>query len=181
MAVSLKMSAARRYILHSGSREVPNLCANKMVAIRPMDSWSTESSSAAVGEAEASPTPTPVLSVSNCVRRSDAGEEFWREWDAESINILARSLMLRPAVRVAAECVLNAEYNLIGTLKHKRDIGCTVPSSTAREARRPAIDDEKAWRESYGRSSGLNLLSHGTEYTNIDLISAGTLLAIRVY
>lgn len=66
MAVSLKTSAARRYILHSGSRDVPSLCANRIVAIRPMDSCRTESNNAAVGEAEASPTPTPVPQVSDC-------------------------------------------------------------------------------------------------------------------
>ena len=59
MAVSLSTSAANRYILHSGSSAVPNLWAKRMVAIRPMDSCRTESSSAAVGEALESPTPTP--------------------------------------------------------------------------------------------------------------------------
>jgi len=59
IAVSLKMSAAKRYILHSGSREVPSLWANNIVAMRPADSWRTERSRAAVGEADASPTPTP--------------------------------------------------------------------------------------------------------------------------
>lgn len=60
MALSLNMSAARRYILHSGSRDVPSLWANRIVTIRPMDSCSTLSKRAAVGEAFASPTPTPV-------------------------------------------------------------------------------------------------------------------------
>lgn len=69
IAVSLNMSAASLYILHSGSSDVPSLCANAIVAIRPMLSWSTESSSAAVGEAEASPTPTPVRSS----QRSETG------------------------------------------------------------------------------------------------------------
>ena len=59
MAASLNTSAANRYILHSGSRDVPSLWANRMVAIRPADSWITESRRAAVGDAEASPTPTP--------------------------------------------------------------------------------------------------------------------------
>jgi hypothetical protein len=59
MAESLNMSAARRYILHSGSSAVPSLCAKRIVAILPIDSCSTESSSAAVGDAVASPTPTP--------------------------------------------------------------------------------------------------------------------------
>lgn len=59
MAVSLKMSAASRYILHSGSSAVPSLWAKSIVAMRPMDSCSTDKSSAAVGEAFASPTPTP--------------------------------------------------------------------------------------------------------------------------
>jgi hypothetical protein len=61
MAVSLKMSAANRYILHSGSNDVPSLCANSIVAIRPMLSCKTLRSNAAVGLAEASPTPTPVF------------------------------------------------------------------------------------------------------------------------
>lgn len=37
-AKSFRMSARRRYILHSGSRDVPNLQANAIVAIRPADS-----------------------------------------------------------------------------------------------------------------------------------------------
>jgi hypothetical protein len=60
MAVSLKMSAERRYILHSGSKAVPSRCAKRMVAMRPVDSWRTVSRSAVVGEAVLSPTPTPV-------------------------------------------------------------------------------------------------------------------------
>jgi hypothetical protein len=36
IAASLKMSAARRYILHSGSSDVPSLWANRMVAILPI-------------------------------------------------------------------------------------------------------------------------------------------------
>jgi hypothetical protein len=59
MAVSLKTSAAKRYILHSGSSAVPSLWAKRIVAIRPIDSCSTERSSAEVGEAVESPTPTP--------------------------------------------------------------------------------------------------------------------------
>ena len=61
IAVSLNTSAASRYILHSGSREVPSLCANRMVAMRPILSCKTERRSAAVGEADASPTPTPIV------------------------------------------------------------------------------------------------------------------------
>lgn len=61
MAVSLKMSAASLYILHSGSRDVPNLCAKRMVAIRPIDSCTIDSRRAAVGDADASPTPTPIV------------------------------------------------------------------------------------------------------------------------
>lgn len=61
IAVSLRISAASLYILHSGSSDVPSLCAKRMVAILPMDSCSTESSSAAVGDALASPTPTPIV------------------------------------------------------------------------------------------------------------------------
>lgn len=44
--------------MHSGSRDVPNLQANAMVAIRPADSWMMERMRAAVGEADESPTPT---------------------------------------------------------------------------------------------------------------------------
>lgn len=36
IAVSLKMSAAKRYILHSGSKAVPSLWANRIVAILPV-------------------------------------------------------------------------------------------------------------------------------------------------
>ena len=60
MAVSLKTSAASLYLLHSGSSDVPNLCAKRIVAILPMLSCSTDKRSAAVSEADASPTPTPV-------------------------------------------------------------------------------------------------------------------------
>jgi len=58
--MSLNTSARRRYILHSGSSAVPSLWANKIVAIRPVESWRMESRIAAVGEALALPTPTPV-------------------------------------------------------------------------------------------------------------------------
>jgi hypothetical protein len=87
--------------------------------------------------------------------------------------------MLHPAVRMTLECMFNAEYNLIGTLITSEILD--VPSSTAREARRPAIEDEKAWRESCARSSGLNLFPQCIERTNVDLISASTSSAIRVY
>jgi hypothetical protein len=60
----LNTSADSLYILHSGSRDVPSLCANRIVAIRPMLSWRTERRSAAVGEAWESPTPIPCKLVS---------------------------------------------------------------------------------------------------------------------
>lgn len=59
IALSLNISAASLYILHSGSSEVPSLCANRIVATLPILSCNTESKIAAVGDAEASPTPTP--------------------------------------------------------------------------------------------------------------------------
>jgi hypothetical protein len=59
MAASLKISAASRYILHSGSNDVPSLWANKIVATRPALSWRTVRRIAAVVDAEASPTPMP--------------------------------------------------------------------------------------------------------------------------
>ena len=62
IAASLKMSAASRYILHSGSSAVPSRCAKRMVAIRPMLSWSTVKISADVAEASESPTPIPETS-----------------------------------------------------------------------------------------------------------------------
>ena len=65
IAVSLKTSAANRYILHSGSRDVPSLCAKRIVAIRPMLSCRTFRSRAAVGDADASPTPTPTYLISS--------------------------------------------------------------------------------------------------------------------
>jgi len=61
MAASLNMSAASRYILHSGSSDVPSLWAKRIVAIRPILSWRTVSRSAAVGEACESPTPIPTV------------------------------------------------------------------------------------------------------------------------
>lgn len=59
IALSLNISAESLYILHSGSSEVPSLCANRIVATLPILSCNTESKIAAVGDAEASPTPTP--------------------------------------------------------------------------------------------------------------------------
>lgn len=59
IALSLNISAASLYILHSGSSELPSLCANRIVATLPILSCNTESKIAAVGDAEASPTPTP--------------------------------------------------------------------------------------------------------------------------
>ena len=79
-AKSFRMSASKRYILHSGSRDVPNLQANMIVAMRPADSWMMERISAAVGEAEESPTPTlhstareerrPAMELENACRES---------------------------------------------------------------------------------------------------------------
>jgi len=63
IAASFRKSAKRRYILHSGSSDVPSLCAKTIVATLPMLSWTIESSTAAVAEADASPTPTPVKGV----------------------------------------------------------------------------------------------------------------------
>lgn len=60
MPESFKISAVRRYILHSGSSAVPKRSAKAIVAMRPTDSWRTERSSAAVGVAFESPTPTPL-------------------------------------------------------------------------------------------------------------------------
>jgi hypothetical protein len=79
-AKSFKMSASKRYILHSGSRDVPNLQANRIVATRPADSWMIDKINAAVGEAEESPTPTldstarddrsPAMELENACRES---------------------------------------------------------------------------------------------------------------
>jgi hypothetical protein len=63
IAESLNMSAANRYILHSGSSDVPSLWAKRIVAIRPILSWRTERRSAAVGEACESPTPMPIYKL----------------------------------------------------------------------------------------------------------------------
>jgi hypothetical protein len=57
--------------LHSGSSAVPSLCANRIVAIRPMLSCSTFNSRAAVGLADASPTPTPGACVSGMEVRAE--------------------------------------------------------------------------------------------------------------
>jgi len=51
IAASLNMSAAKRYILHSGSSAVPSLWAKRIVAIRPILSCNTDSNNAAVGDA----------------------------------------------------------------------------------------------------------------------------------
>jgi hypothetical protein len=93
MAASLKMSAAKRQRLHSGSRERPRRDAKRIVPMRPMESWRTERRRAVVGEAVASPTPTPV--------RWLIGLGIGRGWEG-------------------------------------------VPSRTARDARRPAIELENA-------------------------------------
>ena len=59
IARSLKISAAKRYILHSGSRAVPTRWAKRIVAIRPDVSCKMCRRRAEVGEALALPTPTP--------------------------------------------------------------------------------------------------------------------------
>ena len=59
IAVSLKISASRRYILHSGSNAVPSRCAKSIVASRPVESCSIVRRRACVGEAVGLPTPTP--------------------------------------------------------------------------------------------------------------------------
>src|SRR5947209_8896434 len=51
MAISLKMSAASLYILHSASILLLRQCAKRIVAILPTDSCSTLRSMAAVAEA----------------------------------------------------------------------------------------------------------------------------------
>lgn len=62
IAVSLKISAESRYILHSGSRAVPRRWANRIVAKRPKVDWSMDRKIALVEEAFASPTPMPKYS-----------------------------------------------------------------------------------------------------------------------
>lgn len=59
IAASLKISAIRRYFLHSGSRALPSRWAKRIVAIRPADSWRTFRITAPVAEAVESPTPRP--------------------------------------------------------------------------------------------------------------------------
>lgn len=58
MAESLRISARNRYILHSGSSDVPSRAAKRIVAKRPSDDCSTESRIAVVGEEDDEPTPT---------------------------------------------------------------------------------------------------------------------------
>jgi hypothetical protein len=100
MAVSLKISAARRYILHSGSRAVPSRCAKRMVPRRPVDSWRTESSSAVVGDAVESPTPTPVV----CIRSGNKGVLYqrllWAIGQVPENSDIGRQdlLMIRPSM-----------------------------------------------------------------------------------
>jgi len=74
IAASLNTSAASLYILHSGSRDVPSLWANRIVAIRPILSWRTERRSAAVGEAWESPTPIPYEVVSIWTTKDSLGK-----------------------------------------------------------------------------------------------------------
>ena len=93
--MSLKTSAASLYILHSGSSEVPSLCAKRIVAILPVLSWSTERRSAAVGEADASPTPTPARLISQ-VRLSFLGKK-----EIPSRTALEDS---RPAIELENAC-----------------------------------------------------------------------------
>jgi hypothetical protein len=53
--------------------------------------------------------------------------------------------------------------------------GIDIPSSTAREESMPAIEEEKAWRESYHRSVSTLLVDggarwHKTANTHVDLV-----------
>ena len=49
--------------------------------------------------------------------------------------------------------------------------GCQLPSSTAREERRPAIELEKAWRESWhGISAYCSIGSNRKDLSYVDLI-----------
>ena len=63
-APSFSTSARNRYRLHSGSMACPNRCAKRIVASRPVDSWSTVRSTAAVAVEVESPTPKPGERVS---------------------------------------------------------------------------------------------------------------------
>ena len=64
MPKSLRMSATRRYRLHSGASAVPRRCARRIVQRRETESVVVLSSKAVVGDAEESPTPTPVERIS---------------------------------------------------------------------------------------------------------------------
>jgi len=79
IAASLKISAKRRYILHSGSREVPRREAKRIVAMRPMDSWRTERRSAEVGVAVEEPTPSPSRTAREERREAIEEEKAWSE------------------------------------------------------------------------------------------------------
>lgn len=59
MAISLKMSARKRYALHSGSRDEDMRDANAIVARRPSEDWRIERRRAAVGVVCVEPTPMP--------------------------------------------------------------------------------------------------------------------------
>lgn len=113
--MSLKTSAASLYILHSGSSEVPSLWAKRIVAIRPILSWSTERRRAAVGDAEASPTPTPTkpcLSVSpSHSQRKDLRKRITRRPEAphpevQPLKTAARRWNLRRLAKNPADYLL---------------------------------------------------------------------------
>jgi hypothetical protein len=79
MATSLNTSAARRYILHSGSRAVPTRWAKRIVAIRPEESCRICRRRAEVGEAFALPTPTPWSTALEDSRPAMELQNAWRE------------------------------------------------------------------------------------------------------
>jgi len=63
MARSLKMSARKRYALHSGSSEADIREANTIVARRPKEDCRIERRRAAVGVVCVEPTPIPIRTL----------------------------------------------------------------------------------------------------------------------
>lgn len=77
--VSFSTSASSRYILHSGSREVPKRWAKRMVARRPAESCRMENNSAVVEEAFESPTPMLSSTAREESKLAMLLEKAWRE------------------------------------------------------------------------------------------------------
>lgn len=91
-----------------------------------------------MGDADASPTPTPAQRQGSVKRKSAAIRGFWIDWPSSIVPSLLLFLFLSffPHLREKK------------TSMKDRCVVVFLPSSTAREAKSPAIELAKACKES---------------------------------